>query len=133
MTLFVVLVILSAALLHAVWNAIVKTAADRTTMLGLVALGQVLPAAVMVMVLPLPSNLLDLLIVANISTAVLILLVVQRASSRLEPTAADRWLGWTLTAIGLLVATGYSICGASAVAAMQPLSDADERRDQCYS
>ncbi len=27
---------------------------------------------------------------------------------------------------GLLVATGYSICGASAVAAMQPLSDADE-------
>jgi len=28
--------------------------------------------------------------------------------------------------LGLLVATGYSICGASAVAAMQPLSDADE-------
>lgn len=55
MTLFVILIILSAALLHAVWNAIVKTAADRTTMLGLVALGQVLPAAVMVMVLPLPN------------------------------------------------------------------------------
>lgn len=28
--------------------------------------------------------------------------------------------------LGLLVATGYSICGASAVAAMAPLSDADE-------
>lgn len=56
MTLFVILIILSAALLHAVWNAIVKTAADRTTMLGLVALGQVLPAAVMVMVLPLPNS-----------------------------------------------------------------------------
>lgn len=28
--------------------------------------------------------------------------------------------------MGLLVATGYSICGASAVAAMAPLSDADE-------
>jgi len=28
--------------------------------------------------------------------------------------------------LGLLVATGYAICGASAVAAMQPLSDADE-------
>lgn len=28
--------------------------------------------------------------------------------------------------LGLLVATGYSICGASAVAAMEPLSDADE-------
>ncbi|WP_209503369.1 MULTISPECIES: DMT family transporter [unclassified Ruegeria] len=56
MTLFVTLIILSAALLHAVWNAIVKTAADRTTMLGLVALGQVLPAAVMVLVLPLPNT-----------------------------------------------------------------------------
>ncbi|QFT72351.1 DMT family transporter [Ruegeria sp. THAF33] len=55
MTLFVVLIILSAALLHAVWNAIVKTAADRTTMLGLVALGQVLPGALMVMLLPLPN------------------------------------------------------------------------------
>ena len=28
--------------------------------------------------------------------------------------------------LGLLVATGYSICGASAVAAMEPLADADE-------
>ncbi|MEM8621533.1 MAG: putative sulfate exporter family transporter [Actinomycetota bacterium] len=28
--------------------------------------------------------------------------------------------------LGLLVATGYSICGASAVAAMEPLTDADE-------
>ncbi|MDF3413235.1 EamA family transporter [Sulfitobacter sp. M57] len=51
----IIAVILSAALLHAVWNAIVKTAADRTTMLGLVALGQVLPAAVMIVLLPLPN------------------------------------------------------------------------------
>lgn len=36
-----------------------------------------------------------------------------------------RWLG-VRPALGLLVATGYSICGASAVAAMEPLSDADE-------
>ena len=28
--------------------------------------------------------------------------------------------------LGLLVATGYSICGASAIAAMEPLADADE-------
>lgn len=51
----IIAIILSAALLHAVWNAIVKTAADRTTMLGLVALGQVLPAMVMILVLPLPN------------------------------------------------------------------------------
>ncbi|MGR3621966.1 EamA family transporter [Pseudophaeobacter sp.] len=55
MTPFVVAIILSAALLHAVWNAIVKTAADRTTTLGLVALGHVIPGAVMVVVLPLPE------------------------------------------------------------------------------
>jgi len=52
---FIIAIILSAAVLHAVWNAIVKTAADRTTTLGLVALGHVLPGAVMVVLLPLPS------------------------------------------------------------------------------
>lgn len=36
-----------------------------------------------------------------------------------------RWLGVS-PGLGLLVATGYSICGASAVAAMEPLADADE-------
>ncbi|WP_278924039.1 MULTISPECIES: EamA family transporter [Pseudophaeobacter] len=55
MTPFVVFIILSAALLHAVWNAIVKTAADRTTTLGLVALGHVIPGLIMVMILPLPE------------------------------------------------------------------------------
>ncbi len=55
MTPFVVAIILSAAMLHAVWNAIVKTASDRTTTLGLVALGHVIPGAVMVAYLPLPE------------------------------------------------------------------------------
>ncbi|AHD02309.1 DMT family transporter [Leisingera methylohalidivorans] len=51
----IIAIILSAAVLHAVWNGIVKTAADRTTTLGLVAFGQVIPSAVMITVLPLPS------------------------------------------------------------------------------
>ncbi|WP_170417589.1 EamA family transporter [Ruegeria atlantica] len=55
MTPFVIAIILTAALLHAVWNAIVKTAADRTTTLGLVALGHVIPAMAMILLLPLPS------------------------------------------------------------------------------
>ncbi|MFV1592012.1 EamA family transporter [Phaeobacter sp. JH20_36] len=55
MTPFVIAIILSAALLHAIWNAIVKTAIDRTTTLGLVALGHVIPGAVMVATLPLPD------------------------------------------------------------------------------
>jgi len=52
----IIAIILSAAMLHAVWNAIVKTAVDRTTTLGLVALGHVFPGAVMVSILPLPST-----------------------------------------------------------------------------
>lgn len=52
---FIIAIILSAALLHAVWNAIVKSAVDRTTTLGLVAVGHVLPGLVMVILLPLPS------------------------------------------------------------------------------
>ena len=55
MSVVVVGIILTAAILHAVWNAIVKTAADRTTTLGLVAFGHVLPASIMILVLPLPS------------------------------------------------------------------------------
>lgn len=51
----IIAIILIAALLHAIWNSIVKTAADRTTTLGLVAFGHVLPGAVMVAVLPMPS------------------------------------------------------------------------------
>ncbi|WP_170341533.1 EamA family transporter [Ruegeria arenilitoris] len=56
MSSFVVAIILSAAILHAVWNAIVKTAGDRTTTLGLVAFGHVIPASVMILVLPFPGS-----------------------------------------------------------------------------
>ncbi|MEX0306500.1 MAG: SMR family transporter [Ruegeria sp.] len=55
MNLGIILIILAAALLHATWNTVVKTAADRTVTLGLVALGHVIPGGLMVSVLPLPS------------------------------------------------------------------------------
>lgn len=55
MSLSIIVIILSAALLHAIWNAIVKTSFDRTTTLGLVALGHVIPGVIMVTVLPLPN------------------------------------------------------------------------------
>ena len=51
----VIAIILSAAMLHAIWNAIVKTATDRTVTLGLVALGQAIAGAIMILVLPIPS------------------------------------------------------------------------------
>lgn len=51
----IILIILTAAMLHATWNTIVKVAGDRTATLGLVALGHVIPGVVMVSVLPLPA------------------------------------------------------------------------------
>lgn len=55
MTLPVVGIILFAALLHATWNAIVKSSADRTLALGMVAFSQAVIGGTMVAVLPLPS------------------------------------------------------------------------------
>ncbi|WP_181952043.1 EamA family transporter [Pseudovibrio ascidiaceicola] len=55
MSLSIIMIILAAAMLHAIWNAIVKTAGDRTLTLGLVAFGHVIPAGVMIMILPLPA------------------------------------------------------------------------------
>jgi len=50
------LIILFAAFLHALWNAIVKGAGDRTIVLGLVAAGHVLPGIVLLMVSAAPAQ-----------------------------------------------------------------------------
>ncbi|WP_085806836.1 DMT family transporter [Roseovarius albus] len=55
MTLSVVAIILFAALLHATWNAIVKSSADRTVTLGMIALAQCVAGGIMAVFLPLPS------------------------------------------------------------------------------
>ncbi|WP_171241431.1 EamA family transporter [Ruegeria sp. HKCCA5491] len=44
MTLSIVLIVLTAAILHASWNAIVKGAPDKAIVLGLVSLGHAIPA-----------------------------------------------------------------------------------------
>lgn len=49
------LVVLTAALLHALWNALVKGSGDKTIMLGCIALGHVFPGLVMVWLSPLPE------------------------------------------------------------------------------
>ena len=56
MSLGIVLIILFAAFLHALWNAIVKGAGDRTIVLGLVAVGHVLPGIALVALSPAPSS-----------------------------------------------------------------------------
>ncbi len=48
MTPLTVAIVLSAALLHAFWNAVVKGAGDKTVVLGLIALGHVVPGLVIV-------------------------------------------------------------------------------------
>ncbi len=48
MSFAIALVVLFAAFLHAFWNAVVKGAADKTIMLGLITLGHVVPGLVIV-------------------------------------------------------------------------------------
>jgi len=63
-------------------------------------------------------------IVALGPTTVL-LVVVTVTATFFGTRALGRWLGLS-EGLSLLVATGYSICGASAIAAMESSSDADE-------
>ena len=55
MTLPVLTIVLIAALLHALWNALVKASGDRAVTLGLVALGHCLPALFLLPFVPVPS------------------------------------------------------------------------------
>jgi len=47
-------IVLLAAFLHALWNAMVKGSLDRTLALGLIALGHVVPGVALAMVVPAP-------------------------------------------------------------------------------
>ena len=53
-SLFVVSIVLGAAVLHALWNALVKGAGDRVLMLGLVNAGHTLFGAIVVLMFPIP-------------------------------------------------------------------------------
>lgn len=55
MTPAVIAIVLAAALMHAVWNALVKGAADRAVTLGLIATGHVVPAMFIVWYVPPPD------------------------------------------------------------------------------
>ncbi len=82
----------------------------KNSRLAQVGFPAVIVLVVTVMVLPLPSNLLDLLIVANISTAVLILLVATNVSRALEFSSfPSLLLVVTLVRIGLNVSTSRAI------------------------
>lgn len=48
-------IVLVAALLHALWNAVVKGAGDKTIVLGMIALGHVVPGVVVVALVPSPG------------------------------------------------------------------------------
>ena len=56
MSVFVVVIVLIAALMHALWNALVKGSGDQTVVLGLIALGHVIPGAFLVLSLPFPAQ-----------------------------------------------------------------------------
>lgn len=48
----VIAIVLCSALMHALWNALIKSAGDRTVMLGLIALGHVIPGFALALNLP---------------------------------------------------------------------------------
>ena len=55
MSLSLVLIVLTAAFLHAFWNALVKGSGDKTIMLGLIALGHVVPGIAIAALAPIPG------------------------------------------------------------------------------
>ena len=55
MSITISLIVLLAAFLHAFWNAVVKGAADKTIMLGLITLGHVVPGLVILTLVPPPG------------------------------------------------------------------------------
>ncbi|NNE79317.1 MAG: EamA family transporter [Silicimonas sp.] len=55
MTAFPAALALFAAILHAVWNALVKGAGDRAVMLALISLGHVIPGVLLAMLVPAPT------------------------------------------------------------------------------
>ncbi|MGB1356693.1 MAG: hypothetical protein ACPH8C_05200 [Candidatus Puniceispirillaceae bacterium] len=55
MTADIFIIVLFAAIMHALWNAVVKGATDRTITFGLVAAGHTIPAVIMVPFVPLPD------------------------------------------------------------------------------
>ena len=56
MTSFALTLVLSAAILHALWNALVKTSGDRLAILGLIAAGHVVLGTIIALQSPLPAS-----------------------------------------------------------------------------
>jgi uncharacterized integral membrane protein (TIGR00698 family) len=99
----------NAGLIHPVLQPGVTFAAKKLLRLGVVFLGLRLS--------------LEQVRELGVVGAITVVAVVVATFLGVQLTA--RWMGLR-PGLGLLVATGYSICGASAVAAMEPLTDADE-------
>ena len=55
MSLSLIFIVLIAAFLHAFWNALVKGSGDKTIVLGLIALGHMVPGIAIAALAPLPG------------------------------------------------------------------------------
>lgn len=141
MTFGIGLLVLTAALLHALWNALVKGAEDKTVMLGCIALGHVIPGVVMVAISPLPAPASIPFMVASVTVHWVYFFLLNTAyrlgdlsliypvSRGLAPVlvalGAQYWAGETLSLpawIGILaVSAGIMVISSSAIKGSVPM------------
>ena len=55
MTVATFAIVLTAALLHASWNAMLKVSGDRAVMLGVISLGHVISGGILALFVPVPA------------------------------------------------------------------------------
>ena len=144
MSVGVALIVLTAALFHAVWNALVKGAEDRVIMLGLIALGHIPAGLLLVVLSPLPDpsvwpwmiasvvvhwgyfwllnvayRLGDLSLIYPVARGlapVLVALVAQIWLGEVLPAAA--WAGVCLVSAGIMLLARDAFTGALPVAGL---------------
>lgn len=112
MSIGVVLIVLLAAFLHALWNALVKGAGDRTIMLGLISLGHVVPGIVIIWLTAAPGWSVAPFIVA--STVIhwgyyFLLVIAYRFGDLSVVYPVARGLAPVIVALGAMVWVGESL------------------------
>ena len=100
MSVSLVLVVLAAAFLHAFWNALVKGSAEKTIVLGLIAMGHVVPGIAITALAPLPGwSSVPYIIASTLIVLALFLMLAERRGRR--ELSMQNLSFWQIQIIGL--------------------------------